>query len=76
MAHRTPRARYIPQRLPQESTCLHRLRREPLPTPLIKTMIVAMSVLIAKFQNTPDMSAVMQARTTVQNNLKTTVEIV
>jgi hypothetical protein len=35
-----------------------------------------MSVLIAKFQNTPDMSAVMQALATVQNDLKTTVETV
>ena len=39
-------------------------------------MIAAMSVLIAKFQNTPDMSAVMQALATVQNDLKSTAETV
>ncbi|KAF4625276.1 hypothetical protein G7Y89_g12895 [Cudoniella acicularis] len=39
-------------------------------------MLAAMSVLIAKFQNTPDMSAVMQTLATVQNDLKTTAEAV
>ncbi|KAH6704187.1 hypothetical protein BKA61DRAFT_636039 [Leptodontidium sp. MPI-SDFR-AT-0119] len=44
--------------------------------PLVKTMIAAMSVLIAKFQNTPDVSAVMQAITTIQSDLKTKAETV
>jgi hypothetical protein len=39
-------------------------------------MIAAMSVLIAKFQNTPDMSVVMQTLATVQGDLKTTAETV
>jgi hypothetical protein len=39
-------------------------------------MIATMSVLIAKFQNTPDMSVVMQALATVQGDLKTTAETV
>ena len=49
---------------------------QPVPKPLIKTMIVAMSVLISKFQNTPDLSAVVQAITTIQSDLKTIVETV
>jgi hypothetical protein len=38
-------------------------------------MIVVVSVLIAKFQNTPDVSTVMQAIITIQSNLKTILEI-
>ena len=49
---------------------------QPVPKPLVRTMIAAMSILIAKFQNTPDVSAVMQAITTIQSDLKTTAETV
>jgi hypothetical protein len=56
--------------------CIDSAENQLVPTPLIETMIAAMSVLIAKFQNTPNMSAVIQALSTVQNNLKTTAEIV
>jgi hypothetical protein len=49
---------------------------QPVPKPLVKTMIAAMSVFIAKFQNTPDVSSVMQAITTILSDLKTTVEAV
>jgi hypothetical protein len=42
----------------------------------VKTIIAAMSVLVPKFQNTPDMTLVMQAIATVQNDLKTTAETV
>jgi len=45
-------------------------------TPIVKAMIAAMSVLIVKFQNTPDVRAVMQAITTIQSDLKTTGETV
>ncbi|KAL5322259.1 hypothetical protein ACEPPN_010231 [Leptodophora sp. 'Broadleaf-Isolate-01'] len=41
-----------------------------VPKPLVKTMIAAMSVLISKFQNTPGLSAVVQAITTIQSDLK------
>jgi hypothetical protein len=39
-------------------------------------MIAAMSILITKFQNTPDLSAVVQAIPTIQSDLKTTAETV
>jgi hypothetical protein len=39
-------------------------------------MIAAMSVLIAQFQNIPDMTAVMPSLATVQNDLKITAETV
>lgn len=39
-------------------------------------MIAAMSVLITKFQNTPDVGTVMQTLVTMQNDLQTTAETV
>jgi hypothetical protein len=47
-----------------------------VPKPLVRTMIAAMSVLITKFQRTPDVSAVMQAITTIQSDLKITTETI
>jgi hypothetical protein len=77
MAQRPPRALYIPQQLPQESTCLHPVRQE-------------LASAIADCQNhdrsherthrqvpeCPDMSAVMQALATVQSDPKTKAEMV
>ncbi|KAG9241120.1 hypothetical protein BJ878DRAFT_428819 [Calycina marina] len=51
-------------------------KRHPRACYISQTMIAAMSVFIAKFQNTPDVSAVMQAITTIQSDLKTTAETV
>ncbi|KAH6664207.1 hypothetical protein B0J14DRAFT_462344, partial [Halenospora varia] len=56
--------------------CIDSAENQPVPTSLTKTTIATMGVLIAKFQNTPDMSTIMQALATVQNDLKTTAETV
>jgi DNA repair ATPase RecN len=69
-------ATYLSDYLRKALACIDSTENQPVPTSLIRTMIAAMSVLIAKFQNTPNMSAVMQALATAQNDLKTTVETV
>jgi hypothetical protein len=56
--------------------CIDSAGDQPVPKQLVKTMIAAMSVLITKLQNTPDMTSVMQALATVQNDLRTTAEMV
>ncbi|KAH7370783.1 hypothetical protein BKA65DRAFT_385646 [Rhexocercosporidium sp. MPI-PUGE-AT-0058] len=56
--------------------CIGSAGNQLVPKPLVKTIIAAMSVLIFKFQNTPDLSAVVQAITTIQSDLKTTAETV
>ncbi|KAH6701305.1 hypothetical protein BKA61DRAFT_705104, partial [Leptodontidium sp. MPI-SDFR-AT-0119] len=67
---------YLSDYLRKALVCIDSAEDQPVPKPLVKTMIAAMSVLIAKFQNTPDVSAVMQAITTIQSDLKTTAETV
>ena len=69
-------ATYLSDYLRKALVCIESAEDQPVPKPLVKTMIAAMSVLIAKFQNTPDVSAVMQALAAVQNDLKTTAETV
>jgi hypothetical protein len=69
-------ATYLSDYLRKALVCIDSAEDQPVPKPLVKTMIAAMSVLITKFQNTPDLSAVTQAITTIQNDLKTTAEIV
>ena len=54
-------ATYLSNYLRKALACIDSAENQPVPTPLIKTMIAAMSVLSAKLQNTPDMSAVMQS---------------
>ncbi|ATZ56151.1 hypothetical protein BCIN_12g06800 [Botrytis cinerea B05.10] len=55
--------------------CIDSTEKEPVPTPVVKTMIAATSVLITKLQNTPDMSAIMETLASVQNDLKMTADI-
>lgn len=55
--------------------CIDSTEKEPVPTPVVKTMIAATSVLITKLQNTPDMSAIMKTLASVQNDLKMTADI-
>ena len=69
-------ATYLSEYLRKALVCIDSAEDQPVPKPLVKTMIAAMSVLIAKFQTTPDVSAVMQAITTIQSDLKTTAETV
>ena len=67
-------AAYLSDYLRKALVCIDSAGDQPVPKPLVKTMIAAMSVLISKFQNTPDLSAVVQAITTIQSDLKTTAE--
>jgi hypothetical protein len=69
-------ATYLNNYLRKALACIDSADDQPVPKPAVRTMIAAMSVLIAKFQNIPDMSAVMQALATVQNDVKTTAEAV
>ncbi|KAG9244004.1 hypothetical protein BJ878DRAFT_94487 [Calycina marina] len=59
-------ATYLSDYLRKIHVCIDSTENQPVPKPLVNTMIAAMSVLIAKFQTTPDVSAVMQATTTIQ----------
>ncbi|PQE08856.1 reverse transcriptase protein [Rutstroemia sp. NJR-2017a BBW] len=68
-------ATYLSDYLRKALVCIDSAENEPVPTPVVKTMIAATSVLITKLQNTPDMSAIMEALASVQNDLKTTAEI-
>ncbi|PVH71305.1 hypothetical protein DL98DRAFT_106881 [Cadophora sp. DSE1049] len=63
-------ATYLSEYLRKALVCIDSAEDQPVPKPLVKTMITAMSVLIAKFQTSPDVSAVMQAITTIQSDLK------
>jgi len=69
-------AAYLSDYLRKALVCIDSAGDQPVPKPLVKTMIAAMSVLISKFQNTPDLSAVVQAITIIQSDLKTTAETV
>ncbi|TGO59859.1 hypothetical protein BCON_0040g00020 [Botryotinia convoluta] len=65
-------AAYLSDYLRKALVCIDSAEDQLVPKSLVKTMIAAMSVLITKFQNTPDLSAV----TTIQSDLKTTAETV
>ncbi|KAG9239801.1 hypothetical protein BJ878DRAFT_531034 [Calycina marina] len=69
-------APYLSDYLRKALVCIESADDQPVPKPLVKKMIAAMSVLLAKHQNTPDVSAVMQAITTIQHDLKTTADAV
>ena len=69
-------ATYLSDYLRKALVCIDSAGDQPVPKQLVKTMIAAMSVLITKLQNTPDMTSVMQALATVQNDLRTTAETV
>jgi len=69
-------ATYLSDYLRKALACIDSAQDQPIPKPLVKTMIAAMSVLITKFQNAPDVGAVMQTLATMQNDLRTTAETV
>ncbi|KAF7897125.1 hypothetical protein EAF00_005353 [Botryotinia globosa] len=56
--------------------CIESAEDQPVPKPLAKTMIAVMSVLITKFQDTPNVDTVIQAIANVQNDLRITTEII
>jgi hypothetical protein len=69
-------AAYLSEYLRKALLCIESAGDQPVPKPFVKTMIAAMSVLISKFQNSPDLSALVQVLAAVQNDLKTTAETV
>jgi len=69
-------ATYLSDYLRKALVCIDSAVDQPVPTLLVKTMIAATSVFITKFQNTPDTTAVVQALTAIQQDLKTTAETV
>ncbi|KFZ23549.1 hypothetical protein V502_01974 [Pseudogymnoascus sp. VKM F-4520 (FW-2644)] len=58
-------ATYLSNYLRKAFACIDSADDQLVPKRAVRSMIAAMSVLIAKFLNTPDMSAVMQALATV-----------
>jgi hypothetical protein len=58
-------ATYLSDYLRKALACIDSTDNQPVLPQLVKAMIAAINVLIAKFQNTPDMIAVMQAFATV-----------
>jgi hypothetical protein len=69
-------ATYLSDYLRKALACINSTEDQPVPNKMVKTMIAAMSVLITKFQNTPDMSTVIEAIAAVWNDLKTTTETI
>ncbi|KAH8665209.1 hypothetical protein BGZ60DRAFT_378811, partial [Tricladium varicosporioides] len=54
-------AKYLSDYLRKALVCIDSAENQPMPMSLIKTIITAMSILITKFRNTPDVSAAMEA---------------
>ena len=52
-------ATYLSDYLRKALACIDSAEDQPVPKPLVKTTIAAMSVLIGKFQSTPDVTACM-----------------
>ena len=79
MAQRPPRAcysTYLSKYLRDALLCIESAKEQPIPTPLVKTMIAAMSVMLSKIETAPDYGTVMLALTTIQNDVKTTAETI
>ena len=68
--HATHLSKYLREAL----LCIETAKEQPIPIPLVKTMIAAMSVMLTKIENAPDYNTIMQALTTIQNDVKTTAE--
>ena len=49
---------------------------QPIPTPLVKTLISAIYTLLKKVESTPDNNVIMQALVAIYGNLKTTATTV
>jgi hypothetical protein len=56
--------------------CIEFAKEQLITTPLVKTMIAAISVVLTKVENAPGYTTVMQTLTTIQNDLKTTTTAV
>ena len=69
-------ATYLSKYLREALLCIETGTEQPISTPLVKTMIAAMSIILTKIENAPDYSNVMQALITIQNDMKITTETV
>jgi len=69
-------ATYFSKYLRDALLCIESTKEQPIPAPLVKTMIAAMSVIFTKIESTPDYNTVVQALTTIQNDLNTTATTV
>ncbi|PQE27487.1 zinc knuckle protein [Rutstroemia sp. NJR-2017a BVV2] len=67
---------YLSDYLRKALVYINSAENEPILILVVKIMIVAISILITKLQNTPDMSAIIEALASIQNDLKTIVEII
>src|SRR5258706_9252660 len=69
-------ATYLSKYFREALLCIESTKDQPIPIPLVKTMIAAMSIILTKVENAPDYNTVMQALTMIRNDVKTTVETV
>lgn len=51
-------ATYLSKYLRDALLCIESVKEQPVPTPLVKTMIAAMSVILSKIENALDYSSV------------------
>ena len=69
-------ATYFSKYLRDALLCIESAKEQPIHTPLVKTMITAMRAMLRKIENASDYNSVMQALTTIQHNLKSTITAV
>ena len=66
-------ATYLSNYLKEALLCINSAKDQPVPTPLVKTIITATYSLLMKLDSTPDYNAVMQALMAIHGDVKTTV---
>jgi hypothetical protein len=64
-------ATYLSNYLREALLCIEAAKEQPVPTPLVKTIITSTFGLIKKLENTPDFTSVMEALTAIQGDVKT-----
>jgi phage-related baseplate assembly protein len=69
-------AAYFSNYLREALKCIESATDQPVPTPLVKTLISATYALLKKVESTPDNAAVMQALAAIHGDLKTTATTV
>jgi hypothetical protein len=63
-------AAYLSNYLREALLCVDAAKEQPVPTPLVKTIITSTFGLIKKLENTPDFSSVMEALTVLQSDVQ------
>lgn len=64
-------ATYLSKYLRDALLCIEFAKEQPISSPLVKTMIAAISVMLTKIGSTPYYSTAVQTLTMVQNDLQT-----